>query len=69
MAVVRNLLSAMKLNSEKARLRFPRLLQIVDRFPATRDEFSQMVCYVNILLIVDFQYKYYYFVILQNTLA
>jgi len=49
MGVVRNLLAAMKLNSEKARLRFPRLLQILDEFPATRDEFAKMVCFVEVI--------------------
>ena len=44
MNIVRNLLSAMKLNSFKARLRFPRLLQILDMFSSTRDEFTKMVC-------------------------
>ena len=48
MNIVQNLLSAMKLNSDKARLRFPRLLQVVEKFVATRDEFTKAVLPISV---------------------
>ena len=41
--IIRNLLQAMKLNSDKARLRFPRLLQLIEKFPETSDVFEKQV--------------------------
>lgn len=48
--IIRNLLKAMKLNSEKARLRFPRLLQLIDVYKDTREVFlkqsGQVPCWM-----------------------
>ncbi|XP_066926586.1 DNA-dependent protein kinase catalytic subunit-like [Clytia hemisphaerica] len=53
MNIVQNLLSAMKLNSDKARLRFPRLLQVVEKFVATRDEFTKAVKEIPCWMFLD----------------
>ena len=44
--VVRYMLKAMTLDSMDARRRFPRLLQIIGRYPMTRSAFANEVCSV-----------------------
>lgn len=48
MHVVENMLKALKMNSEEARLRFPRLLQIIELYPSeTLDLMTKEVSFVN----------------------
>lgn len=48
MHVVENMLKALKMNSEEARLKFPRLLQIIELYPSeTLDLMTKEVSFVN----------------------
>ena len=49
--VIRHLLKAMNLNSRNARLRFPRLLQLIQVYPDTRDLFKAKVFNISIRMI------------------
>lgn len=49
--VVEQMIKALKLNSREARLRFPRLLQIIERYPAeTLGLVTREVSFASILL-------------------
>ena len=41
--IIRYMLKAMTLDSKDARQRFPRLLQIISKYPETRDTFVKKV--------------------------